>query len=52
MDSSKIQLHHMMDFTYYNQNCYVEVYVGRLNEEVEIHDEIHPLEWLSLDENF
>ena len=52
MDSSKILLHHMMDFTYYNQNCYVEVYVGRLNEEVEIHDEIHPLEWLSLDENF
>jgi 8-oxo-dGTP diphosphatase len=52
IDSSDIQLHHMMDFTYYNQNCYVEVYVGRLDEEIEIQEEIHPLEWLFLDENF
>ncbi|TAH64519.1 MAG: NUDIX hydrolase, partial [Anaerolineaceae bacterium] len=52
IDSSKIQLHHMMDFTYYNQNCYVEVYVGKLSEEIAIHEEIHPLEWLSLDEDY
>lgn len=52
ISSSDIQLHHMMDFTYYNQNCYVEVYVGRLTKDVEIHDEIHPLKWLSLDEDF
>ena len=25
-----IELIHMMDFTYYNQGCYVEVYVGTL----------------------
>lgn len=52
IDSSDIELHHMMDFTYYNQNCYVEVYVGRLNKEVELHNEIHPLEWLSVDEDY
>lgn len=52
IDSSDIELHHMMDFTYYNQNCYVEVYVGRLNKEVELHEEVNPLEWLSIDEDF
>lgn len=52
IDSSKITLSHMMDFTYYNQNCYVEVYVGRLREEVILREEKHPLEWLSLDEDF
>lgn len=47
-----IELHHMMDFTYYNQNCYVEVYVGRLSDEVELYEETHPLVWLSVDEDF
>ncbi|MCI5951585.1 MAG: NUDIX hydrolase [Anaerostipes sp.] len=48
----QIQLSHMMDFTYYNQKCYVEVYVGYLQEEVLLHAEYHPLEWLSLKEDF
>lgn len=48
----QIQLSHMMDFTYYNQNCYVEVYVGRLTEETALYEEAHPLEWLSADENY
>lgn len=52
IDSKQIQLNHMMDFTYYNQNCYVEVYVGQLREETILYEEAHPLEWLSLDENF
>lgn len=52
IDSSKIKLNHMMDFTYYNQNCYVEVYVGRLREEIVIHEEVHPLIWLSVNEDF
>lgn len=47
-----IELTHMMDFTYYNQDCYVEVYVGILNEDVELVPEDHPLSWLSMDENF
>ena len=49
---SDIILSHMMDFNYYNQNCYVEVYVGCLNRNVVLMEEKHPLEWLSLDENF
>lgn len=52
IDSSDIELHHMMDFTYYNQNCYVEVYVGILKEDIELYEEVNPLEWLSVDEDY
>ena len=52
IDSDKIQLNHMMDFTYYNQNCYVEVYAGKLSEETILYEEAHPLEWLSVNENY
>lgn len=48
----QIKLSHMMDFTYYNQNCYVEIYAGVLKETVVLREEAHPLEWLSLEENF
>ena len=47
-----ISLKHMMDFTYFNQNCVVEVYVGALNKEVEVRTEVHPLEWLTMDHDF
>lgn len=47
-----ITLSHMMDFTYYNQNCYVEVYVGTLLRELPLRKEKHPLCWLPLTENF
>lgn len=47
-----VELTHMMDFTYYNQKCYVEVYVGTLNKDVDLKPEKHPLHWLSLDEDF
>lgn len=47
-----IQLSHMMDFTYYNQNCYVEVYIAKISEETALSEEANPLEWLSADENF
>ncbi|MGN1146848.1 MAG: NUDIX hydrolase [Lachnospiraceae bacterium] len=50
---SQVVLRHMMDFTYYNQNCYVEVYVGRLSEKVELRAEKHPLLFLTIaDEDF
>lgn len=48
----QISLTHMMDFTYYNQNCYVEIYVGTIKEPVELKKELHPLMWLTLDEDF
>lgn len=47
-----IELNHMMDFTYYNQDCYVEVYVGNLNSEITLTQEYHPLVWLGLYEDF
>ena len=47
-----IVLNHMMDFTYYNQNCTVEIYVVTLSEDMELKPEIHPLEWICADEDF
>lgn len=47
-----IELFHMMDFTYYNQNCCVEIYVGTLQRDVPLRAETHPLCWLSLQEDF
>lgn len=50
--SRDIELSHMMDFTYYNQGCYVEVYAGYLSREVLLREEAHPLVWLELTEDF
>lgn len=47
-----ITLSHMMDFTYYNQGCYVEIYVGTLRRDMPLRAELHPLCWMSLDEDF
>lgn len=47
-----VTLSHMMDFTYHNQGCYVEVYAGCLNNEVQLVSEKHPLSWLDQTENF
>ncbi len=47
-----ITLRHLMDFTYYNQGCYVEVWCGRLTHEVTVVDETNPLCWLDLNHDF
>ena len=53
IDSAHIQLNHMMDFTYYNQDCFVEVYVGYLSAEITtLYEEAHPLVWLDSKEDF
>jgi 8-oxo-dGTP diphosphatase len=52
IEANAIELNHMMDFTYYNQNCYVEVYVGTISDEITLVEEVHPLKWLSVDENY
>lgn len=52
INSDDIELHHMMDFTYYNQACYVEVYVGYLNRKVTLIEEAHPLVWINMNDNF
>lgn len=47
-----IKLTHLMDFTYYLDHCYVEVYVGKLNSEVKVQGEENDLYWSDLDHNF
>lgn len=50
--SDLIELSHMMDFTYYNQGCVVEIYVGTLQSDVALIEEQHPLVWLDAGEDF
>ena len=49
---SDVALFHMMDFTYFNQNCTVEVYAGVLTGEAELVSEKHPLCWIDAGEDF
>ena len=43
-----ITLRHLMDFTYYNQDCFVEVWCGRLRRDAELIDEVNPLCWIEI----
>ena len=45
IDRDRITLSHLMDFTYYCQDCYVEVWVGRLREDFTPHGDENPLLW-------
>lgn len=47
-----IKLTHLLDFTYHMAQEYVEVYVGRLNKDVEIKGDENELYWSDLDCNF
>ncbi len=47
-----IALIHLMDFTYPLDPCYVEVYAGRLKQDVPINGEENPLFWSGLDCDF
>ncbi|WP_308419772.1 NUDIX hydrolase [Ornithinibacillus halotolerans] len=47
-----VQLHHLMDFTYYFHDLYIEVYVGRLAREVFVSGDENTLYWSELDHNF
>jgi len=52
ISSDLISLKHLMDFTYYYQNCYVEVYVGKLIQEVNVIGDENDLYWSALSHNF
>lgn len=43
---------HLMDFTYYFENCYLEVYVGKLNKAVDVSGDENDLYWSALDQDF
>ena len=52
ISSDDISLTHLVDFTYPLDECYVEVYVGRLNKSVEVKGDENELYWSELDKNF
>ena len=47
-----ITLTHFIDFTYHLDNCYVEVYVGKLNKAVDVHGDENELYWSGTDCDF
>ncbi len=47
-----IILSHLMDFTYHLGNCYLEVYVGKLNRAINVSGDENELYWTTLDNNF
>lgn len=48
----QIRLTHLMDFTYHLDNCYVEVYVGKLNCDVTVKGDENTLFWSGFDHDF
>lgn len=50
--SDDIDLHHLMDFTYCLSNVTVSVYFGRLKRAVNLVEEVNPLFWSDINENF
>lgn len=47
-----IQLTHLMDFEYFMSDIELQVYVGKLNREIELVEEKNKLFWISTKENF
>lgn len=47
-----IILSHLMDFTYHFGNCYLEVYVGKLNKAINVSGDENELYWSTLDNDF
>ena len=48
----QIRLFRLMDLIYYYQDFILEIYIGRLNEDVVLKEETNPLLWLPLDEDY
>ena len=52
IERKQIRLYRLMDITYYHQKFVLEMYVGKLEEDVNLCEEKNPLLWLPLTENF
>lgn len=50
--STQIELFRLMDFTYYQQDFILEIYLGQLLKRIHLREEVDPLEWLPLTEDF
>ena len=48
----QIRLYRLMNIQYYYQNFVLEIYVGKLEEDVLLKEETNPLLWLPLSEDF
>lgn len=48
----QIRLYRLMDITYYHQKFILEIYIGKLEEDVTLREEKNPLLWLPLTEDF
>lgn len=47
-----IILSHLMDFTYKFENCYLQIYIGKLNKAINVSGDENKLYWSTLDHNF
>lgn len=47
-----VHLTHLLDYIFHIDNCYVEVYVGKLHTDVEVHGDENELHWMDFDENY
>lgn len=47
-----IKLFHLLDFNYPLDDCFVEVYAGRLKTDIEVFGDENELIWVSLNEDF
>lgn len=52
ISQNDIILTHLMDFTYYIDSCYVEVYVGKLNKMMTVAGDENDLYWSDTNCNF
>ena len=48
----QIRLYRLMDIRYYHQGFDLQLYVGKLDEDVQVKEETNPLLWLPLTEDF
>ena len=47
-----IRLYRLMDIRYYHQGFTLEIYVGMLEEDVDLKEEKNPLFWMPMTEDF
>lgn len=52
IEREDVFLTHLMDFTYYLDDCYVEVFVGKLNKNIAVFGDENKLYWSDLDCDF
>lgn len=52
IDKASIELIHLMDAIYYPHEFILEIYTGVIDKDIDLVEELNPLEWLSIDENF